>query len=127
MAHAIGASTHIAHGRINAGAAADSIITFNADLGRIRNGEYALAAKKYQRMAKVLDLPAPSVRLGVTNLLREVERLNRTLKIPASLRSEPSKVKELGFGEIVSAALADATTATNPRPAAAEHVEALFE
>ena len=82
----------------------------------------------YQRMAKVLDLPAPSVRLGVTNLLREVERLNRTLKIPASLKewgAEPSKVKELR-GEIVSAALADATTATNPRPAAAEYVEALL-
>ena len=127
MAHAIGAKLHIAHGRINA-MLLPHIITFNADLGRIRNGEYALAAKKYQRMAKVLDLPAPSVRLGVTNLLREVERLNRTLKIPASLKewgAEPSKVKELR-GEIVSAALADATTATNPRPAAAEHVEALL-
>ena len=77
MAHAIGAKLHIAHGRINA-MLLPHIITFNADLGRIRNGEYALAAKKYQRMAKVLDLPAPSVRLGVTNLLREVERLNRT-------------------------------------------------
>ena len=127
MAHAIGAKLHIAHGRINA-MLLPHIITFNADLGRIRNGEYALAAKKYQRMAKVLDLPAPSVRLGVTNLLREVERLNRTLKIPASLKewgAEPSKVKELR-GEIVSAALADATTATNPRPAAVEHVEALL-
>jgi len=127
MAHAIGAKLHIAHGRINA-MLLPHIITFNADLGRIRNGEYALAAKKYQRMAKVLDLPAPSVRLGVTNLLREVERLNRTLKIPASLKewgAEPSKVKELR-GEIVSAALADATTAANPRPAAAEHVEALL-
>ena len=127
MAHAIGAKLHIAHGRINA-MLLPHIITFNADLGRIRNGEYALAAKKYQRMAKVLDLPAPSVRLGVTNLLREVERLNRTLKITASLKewgAEPSKVKELR-GEIVSAALADATTATNPRPAAAEHVEALL-
>ena len=127
MAHAIGAKLHIAHGRIHA-MLLPHIITFNADLGRIRNGEYALAAKKYQRMAKVLDLPAPSVRLGVTNLLREVERLNRTLKIPASLKewgAESSKVKELR-GEIVSAALADATTATNPRPAAAEHVEALL-
>ena len=73
MAHAIGAKLHIAHGRINA-MLLPHIITFNADLGRIRNGEYALAAKKYQRMAKVLDLPAPSVRLGVTNRLREVER-----------------------------------------------------
>ena len=98
-------------------------------MGRIRNGEYALAAKKYQRMAKVLDLPAPSVRLGVTNLLREVERLNRTLKIPASLKEWGSGALqgegELR-GEIVSAALADATTAANPRPAAAEHVEALL-
>ena len=127
MAHQLGATFHIPHGRANA-MLLPHIITFNADLGRIRNGEYALAAKKYQRMAKVLDLPAPSVRLGVTNLLREVERLNRTLKIPASLKewgAEPSKVKELR-GEIVSAALADATTATNPRPAAAEHVEALL-
>ena len=60
------------------------IITFNADLGRIPERRVRPRSKKYQRMAKVLDLPAPSVRLGVTNLLREVERLNRTLKIPAS-------------------------------------------
>ena len=128
MAHAIGAKLHIAHGRINA-MLLPHIIRFNADTSQVRNGEYPLAAKKYQRMAKVLDLPAPGVRLGVTNLLREVEGLNRTLRIPASLKewgADLSKVKELR-GEIVAIALSDATTATNPRPAAAEHVEALLK
>ena len=127
MAHAVGGKLHIAHGRINA-MLLPHIITFNANLAGVRNGEYAMAAKKYQRLAKVLDLPAPSVRLGVSNLLREVEHLNRMLKIPATLKewgADLEQVKQLR-DEIISAALADVTTSTNPRPATAECVDAIL-
>ena len=127
MAHAIGGKLHIAHGRINA-ILLPKILAFNADLTTVHKGEYCVAARKYQRMAKVLDLPAPNVRLGVTNLIREVERLNRKIKIPATLKEQGvdlSKVKELR-GELVDAALADATTATNPRPVEAAQVEKLL-
>lgn len=127
MAHAIGGKLHIAHGRINA-MLLPHIITFNADLGRVKGGEYTLAAKKYQRIAKVLDLPAPSVRLGVTNLLRAIHDLNRTLKIPASLKewgADLAQVKELR-DEMVTAALNDATTATNPREVSREYAETIL-
>ena len=127
MAHAIGGKLHIAHGRINA-ILLPKILAFNADLTTVHKGEYCVAARKYQRMAKVLDMPAPNVRLGVTNLIREVERLNRKIKIPATLKEQGvdlSKVKELR-GELVDAALADATTATNPRPVEAAQVEKLL-
>ena len=127
MAHAVGGKLHIAHGRINA-MLLPHIISFNANLKGVRNGEYTLAAKKYQRIAKTLDLPAPSVRLGVSNLLREVERLNRELKIPSTLKAwgaTPEQVKEVEQ-EIISAALADVTTSSNPRPATAECVEAIL-
>lgn len=127
MAHAVGGKLHIAHGRINA-MLLPHIISFNANLKGVRNGEYTLAAKKYQRIAKTLDLPAPSVRLGVSNLLREVEHLNRELKIPSTLKAwgaTPEQVKEVEQ-EIISAALADVTTSSNPRPATAECVEAIL-
>lgn len=128
MAHAVGGKLHIPHGRINA-MLLPHIIQFNANLAGVRGGEYALAAKKYQRLAKTLDLPAPSVRLGVSNLLREVEHLNRVLKIPATLKEwggDLEQVKQL-WDEMVSAALADVTTSTNPRPATAENVSAILQ
>ena len=128
MAHAVGGKLHIPHGRINA-MLLPHIIQLNANLAGVRGGEYALAAKKYQRLAKTLDLPAPSVRLGVSNLLREVEHLNRVLKIPATLKEwggDLEQVKQL-WDEMVSAALADVTTSTNPRPATAENVSAILQ
>lgn len=127
MAHAIGGKLHIAHGRINA-ILLPKILAYNADLTTVHKGEYCIAARKYQRMAKVLDLPAPNVRLGVTNLIHEVEKLNRKIGIPATLKAQGvdlDKAKELRE-DIVAAALADATTATNPRRVEAAHVEKIL-
>lgn len=127
MAHAIGGKLHIAHGRINA-ILLPKVLAYNADLATVHKGEYCVAARKYQRMAKVLDLPAPNVRLGVTNLIHEVEKLNRRIGIPATLKAQGTdlaKVKELKE-ELVAAALADATTATNPRRVEASDVEKIL-
>ena len=127
MAHAIGGKLHIAHGRINA-MLLPKVLAFNADLSTVHKGEYCVAARKYQRMAKVLDLPAPNVRLGVTNLIHEVEKLNRKIGIPATLKAQGvdlDRVRELK-GELVAAALADATTSTDPRPVEAAHVEKIL-
>ena len=127
MAHAIGGKLHIAHGRINA-ILLPKILAFNADLATVHKGEHCVAARKYQRMAKVLDLPAPNVRLGVTNLIHEVEKLNRKIGIPATLKAQGvdlDRVRELK-GELVAAALADATTSTDPRPVEAAHVEKIL-
>lgn len=127
MAHAIGGKLHMAHGRINA-MLLPKVLAFNADLANVRGGEYTLAAKKYQRIAKVLDLPAPSVRLGVGNLIRELERLNKTLKIPATLKEWGADLGEVrGLREeLIAAALADVTVTTNPRPVDGAQVGALL-
>ena len=65
----------------------------------------------------------------MSNLLREVEHLNRVLKIPATLKEwggDLEQVKQL-WDEMVSAALADVTTSTKPRPATAENVSAILQ
>ena len=127
MAHAIGGKLHIAHGRINA-ILLPKVLAYNADLSTVHKGEYCVAARKYQRMAKVLDLPAPNVRLGVTNLIHEVEKLNRKIGIPATLLAlgaDLAMVMELKE-ELVAAALADANTATNPRSVEASGVEKIL-
>lgn len=127
LAHAIGGKLHIAHGRINA-MLLPKILSFNADLSHVVGGEYSLAAKKYQRISKIMDFPAANVRLGVSNLIREIERLNRTLKIPSTLKewgADLANVREMQ-GELIATALADATYVTNPRRADEKEVASLL-
>ncbi len=118
LAHAIGGKLHIAHGRINA-MLLPKVLAFNADLSHLAGGEYSLAAKKYQRIAKIMDFPAATVRLGVSNLISEIERLNHMLKIPSTLKEWGADLAEVEAmrGELAAAALADVTYATNPRRA----------
>ena len=128
LAHAIGGKFHIAHGRINA-MLLPKILAFNANLSCVSGGEYSLAAKKYQRIARIMDFPADTVRLGVANLIQEVEHLNHKLRIPSTLRewgADLAQVKEMRK-ELIATALADATYATNPRRADEEAVGALID
>ena len=128
MAHALGGKLHIAHGRVNA-MLLPKVVRFNADLTNVRAGEYTLAAKKYQRIARILDFPAPSVRLGVNYLIQELEALNRTLQIPATLKqwgADMAQVRALR-PELVAAAMADVTTGMNPRPVREADVEAILD
>ncbi len=118
LAHAIGGKFHIAHGRINA-MLLPKILAFNANLSCVSGGEYSLAAKKYQRIARIMDFPAATVRLGVANLIQEIEHLNHKLRIPSTLRElgvDMVQVREMRQ-ELITTALADATYATNPRRA----------
>lgn len=127
MAHAVGGKFHIAHGRINA-MLLPYTMRFNADLDNVHNGKYTLAARKFQALARLLGLPSNGVRMGASNLMREIERLNRTLKIPATLTDlgkDPHEVEQLRES-MVATALADATTQTNPRPVTSEQVNAIL-
>lgn len=128
LAHAIGGKLHIAHGRINA-MLLPKVLAFNADLSNLRGGDYSLAAKKYQRIARIMDFPAATARLGVSNLISEIESLNHMLKIPSTLRewgADLTKVREIR-GELIAAALADATFVTNPRKANEEDLGLLLD
>lgn len=127
MAHALGAKYHIAHGRINA-MLLPHIITYNAHLDGVGRQGCTPEAKKYQRIARMLELPASSTYLGVTNLVRQIQRLSQTIGIPATLKEfgvSPEQVKE-DRDFLIQAALKDATTQSNPRPASAEDVGKLI-
>ncbi len=116
LAHAVGGKLHVSHGRANA-MLLPHVMEFNADLAHVKGGEYALAAKKFQRLAKIMDISATTPRLGATNLIREVLKLNRKVGIPATLKewgADMEQVKALRE-EMITASLADMTTTTNPK------------
>lgn len=122
LAHAVGGKLHISHGRSNA-IILPHVIEYNANLNNgTFNAEYGVAAKKYQRLAKLLKLHAPNVNIGVNNLIRSVVELQKTLMIPITLKEQGADM-ELAKAckeEIVSAACKDICTAANPREATSE-------
>jgi len=74
---------------------------------------------KYERMRTAFGLPADA------DLAGEVEKLNARLGLPANLRE--MGVTDDVLPAMVAGAVVDHSTPSNPRPAAAEDFEALFE
>ena len=116
LSHALGARFHVPHGRLNA-ILLPVVIRFNAGINCACNShEKKRAAEKYQRLALKLGLSATTPELGALNLASAVERLNRRVGIPGTLRQAGINTAELFVGkdEIVTGALSDATASTNP-------------
>ncbi|EJO5347090.1 iron-containing alcohol dehydrogenase [Clostridium botulinum] len=117
LAHAVGGKLHISHGRSNA-IILPYVVEYNANLDKDTfNVEYGVAAKKYQRLAKLLKLHAPNVNIGVNNLIKSIVELQNTLMIPATLKKQGADMAlaEASREEIVNAALKDVCTTANPR------------
>ncbi|WP_411167476.1 1-propanol dehydrogenase PduQ [Clostridium sp. MB05] len=122
LAHAVGGKLHISHGRSNA-IILPHVIEYNANLNIDNyNKEYDLAARKYQRLAKVLNLHASTVPIGVNNLIKCIVDLQKKLMIPTTLKEQGSDLNLLNEvkEEIITAAMKDICTATNPREATRE-------
>lgn len=126
IAHAVGAKLHIPHGIINA-MLLPLVIDYNANLAGA--GDFSVTARKYQRIAKISDLSAPSVLVGVGALNRTISEMNRLMQIPATLRDYGSDIILFDSlkNEIVEAALNDGCTQTNPRKVRAENIEAILK
>jgi len=105
------------------------ILQFNADLDHGRSSGYSVAAKKYQRLAKILDLPCSSVPVGVSQMLKTVEKLNKSLKIPSTLKKGGYDMALFKQEQesIIEAALEDVTTASNPRKPSYSDIEKLLK
>ncbi|OOO63265.1 1-propanol dehydrogenase PduQ [Clostridium tepidum] len=117
LAHAVGGKLHISHGRSNA-MILPHVVEYNANLDKETfNTEYSVAAKKYQRLAKLLKLHAPNVNIGISNLIRSIVELQKTLMIPTTLKEQGADMAlaEASREEIVNAALKDVCTTANPR------------
>lgn len=127
-AHAIGARFHLPHGRC-CQLLLPHVIAFNADLEGARNGQYSRAAIKYAHLAKILGFSAATVRLGASSLAREVDRLCRSVGEPATLKQCGVDVAEAKaqLPELAKLAVADPTTATNPRDVNENQASALLE
>ncbi len=117
LAHAIGGKLHISHGRSNA-IILPYVIEYNAKLNNnFYNKEYEIAAKKYQRIAKILNLHSSTINIGVNNLIRHIVELQKKLMIPTTLKEQGAdltlidEVKE----DILNAAMKDICTTANPR------------
>lgn len=129
LAHAIGGKLHIPHGRSNA-MILPHVIEYNANLSKDTfNVEHSIAAKKYQRLAKLLKLHAPNVHIGVNNLIKSVIELQKTMMIPKTLKDQGADIElaKSSKEEIINAALKDICTTANPRQATFEDLSNLFD
>lgn len=110
MSHPLGAlpDLRLHHGTLNA-LCLPAVIEFNA----------GAVGDKYDRLKAAWGLP------GSADLAQEVRRLNERLGLPSGLAA--MGVQESDIDKLVPQAMADHTTATNPRPLTPDDYRALFQ
>ncbi|MEG0297392.1 MAG: 1-propanol dehydrogenase PduQ [Clostridium sp.] len=129
LAHAIGGKLHIPHGKANA-IILPYVIQFNANIdGNSYIREYDIAANKYQRIAKLLELNANSTIIGVNNLIKNIFSLQKELMVPSTLKEHGVDIDlvEAVRDDIINAALNDICTKPNPREVNKEDLEKLLD
>lgn len=128
IAHALGAIFHIPHGRANA-LILPHVIEFNADMARDMAKHSSKIAEKYQKMARVVGLPAPTPKVGVQSLIDEIVRLLRYMERPLCITECGVSLEdfEAQREEIIARALKDACTVANPRPVSAEDISKILD
>ena len=119
MAHQLGATFHIPHGRANA-MLLPHIIEFNSDINKHSKSrkEYLPAVKRYATVAQILGLSSYNKIMTVRSLVNWVQFMLKEMDIPLSISQIGTISEEEYFGaidRIADAALEDACTATNPR------------
>lgn len=124
LSHALGGRFHLPHGRCNA-LLLEEVIRYNADL--VGEGKTA-AAEKYAQLAKVLGLPARTVREGVVSYLDAIGQLKKQLGVESSLEHLP--IDLVAFKEVVpqmaEIAIGDRCTPTNPVQPTQESLEKIY-
>lgn len=125
MAHILGGTFHIPHGRANA-ILLPYVIRYNANL---ESGECSRTALRYRDISKFLGLPSSTVKEGVISLICAVN-------VILGLTNTPKNLKEAGIDrqEFVSklelmaeVALEDRCTPTSPRIPSKEELITLFK
>ena len=131
MAHQLGATFHIPHGRANA-MLLPHIIEFNSDINKHSKSqkEYLPAVKRYATVAQILGLSSYNKIMTVRSLVNWVQLMLKEMDIPLSISQMGTISKEEYFNAIdrmADAALADACTATNPRVPSKEDVVKMYQ
>ena len=120
MAHTLGNTFHVAHGRANA-LLLPHVIRHNGTVTHKAvpwpKAEVYRAPERYQEIARTLGLPAATPEEGVESYARAVEELRERCGIPAGFRAEG--VDEAAFMEALPQqamnAYADQCAPANPR------------
>ena len=120
MAHQLGSNFHIPHGRANA-MLLPHIIEFNANINKHSRSqkEYLPAVKKYATVANNLGLSSYNKIMSVRSLVNWTQFMLKEMDIPLSISQLGNITEEEYMAAIpamADAAIADACTATNPRP-----------
>lgn len=128
IAHALGAIFHIPHGRANA-LVLPHVIDFNADMAREAAKHSNDSAKKYQKLARIIGLPAPTPKVGVSNLIAEINRLMRYMDRPTTISECGISLEEFEANreEIINRAMADACTVANPRKVTRDDISKILD
>lgn len=119
MAHQVGATFLIPHGRANA-MLLPHIIEYNSDINKHSKSrsEYLPAVKRYATVAQILGLSSYNEIMTVRSLVNWVQFMLKEMDIPLSISQMGTISEEEYFGAIdrmADAALLDACTETNPR------------
>ena len=131
MAHQLGATFHIPHGRANA-MLLPHIIEFNSDINKHSKSRetYLPAVKRYATVAQILGLSSYNKIMTVRSLVNWVQFMLKEMDIPLSISQIGTIPEEEYFGAIdrmADAALADACTATNPRVPSKDDVIRIYK
>lgn len=125
MAHALGASFHIPHGRSNA-LLLPHAIAYNAELET--PGE-SRALLRYAQIAEILNIGGGSAKASVYNLIRQIRVLKSQIGSPVYV-TDLNVDKDAFLQEIpamAEKAMKDNCTPTNPRVPQKEELEDLYK
>ncbi|HBF34757.1 TPA: bifunctional acetaldehyde-CoA/alcohol dehydrogenase [Candidatus Sumerlaeota bacterium] len=120
LAHKIGGSFHVPHGRANA-ILLPHVIRYNASRPSKYTAypkyEYPVADQKYREIAVALGLPADTVEQGVESLIQAVDGLRARLNIPGSFAAYgvPKELFMAQLDDVALNAFDDQCTGANPR------------
>ena len=133
LAHKMGAEFHLPHGRLNA-ILLPYVIKYNASkptkFVSFPKYEYFIADQKYAEISKKMGFESSTVEEGVKSLIKEVQKLNKDLNIPASFKEAGIDEKEFldKVDMLADRAFEDQCTNANPRlPLVAELREILMD
>jgi len=120
MAHNLGASFHISHGRANA-IILPYVIEYNASKPTkfiaYPKYEYPHANERYAEIARTLGLNAATTEEGVKSLVAAVRKLSAEVEIPTAIKDLGVKKEDFdrSLDYMANNAFADQCTGTNPR------------
>lgn len=116
IAHNVGGRLHLPHGRIN-GMLLTEVIKFNSGVKDFSSTDHNPCAKRYAEIAKIMGINGTNTKILVRGLCREIEKMQKALKIPKTFSEAKIKADADIFEAIAEGALGDSCIKTNPQTA----------